>query len=61
MYLDLTNEKEIQYIILTLKINKSESSDGIRAVDLKSEASRLSTIITKLINCSLNEEQYHIF
>lgn len=55
MYLDYTNELEINNILKGLNIRKSEGADGIRAIDLKNNADYLTSVITTLINSSLRE------
>lgn len=55
MYLNYTNEDEIYSILKNLNVRKTPGADGIRAIDLKKNASCLTKIITKLVNSSLIE------
>lgn len=55
MYLAYTDEEEILHILKSLNARKSAGADGIRAIDLKSNATILTPAITALINNSISD------
>lgn len=55
IFLENTDEAEISNILRTLNVNKGAGVDGIRPIDIKNNARKLTPVITSLINSSIDE------
>lgn len=55
IFIEMADEQEVLNILKNLNVNKSAGIDGIRAIDLKSNAELFAPIMTKLINSTITE------